>query len=85
VDAAAIMLMSTTMALAAQSGVAGGGAAGVAATSGSIQLLLWRLGRARQLSASISWWPEGSVLADPSLVSVVLLDGNQPPFLMDLR
>jgi len=56
-DAAAIMLMRTTMALAAPSGVAGGSAAGVAATPGSIQLLLWRLGRARQLSASISWWP----------------------------
>jgi hypothetical protein len=40
-DAAAIVLMRTTMALAAPSGVAGGGAAGVAATSGSIQSQSW--------------------------------------------
>ena len=70
-DAAAIRLIRTTMALAAPSGVARGGAAGVAATSGSIQLPLWGLGRARQLFTSVSWWPEGLGLCH-------LLDGPEP-------
>ena len=41
----------------ARSGAAGGGAAGAAATPGRIRLLPWRLGPARQLTAS--WWLDG--------------------------
>ena len=52
VGAAAITLAHTPMPLAARSGAAGGGAAGAAATSGLIRLLPWRLGPARQLTAS---------------------------------
>jgi len=52
VDAAAITLVHTPMPPAARSGAAGGGAAGAAATSGLIRLLPWRLGQARQLTAS---------------------------------
>jgi hypothetical protein len=47
------MLVHTTMSLAARSGAAGGDAAGAAATSGLIWLVLWRLGcSARQVTAS---------------------------------
>jgi len=59
VDAAAIMLVRTTMPLAAPPGVPGGVAAGAAATSGPIQLLPRRPGRTRQLPARS--WPEGLV------------------------
>jgi len=52
VDAAAITLVHTCMPVPARSGAAGGGAAGAAATSGLIRLLPWRLGPARQLTAS---------------------------------
>jgi hypothetical protein len=52
VDAVVIMLMRTTMPLAAPPGVRGGVAAAVAATSGSIRLLPRRPGRTRQLPAS---------------------------------
>ena len=48
-----IMLVHTTMSLAARPGAAGCGTAGAAATSGLIRLVSWRLGSsARRVPAS---------------------------------
>jgi hypothetical protein len=59
VDAAAIMLVHTTMPLPAPSGAAGGAAAGAAAIPGSIQPTR-RLDPGRPLIATVSGWPEAT-------------------------